>query len=98
MFMNPETDPAEPPAISAVTDQKELWDRYKAPAPPANTMLANRTSSARAPDAMKTPAITIEAAARKHRPTRGPRHLVSRSLIVPPRRQQTSIARNGNME
>src|ERR1017187_5669781 len=39
IFMMPETVPAEGPAISAVTDQKELCERYKAPAPHARTML-----------------------------------------------------------
>src|SRR5262249_32694571 len=34
MFMNPETDPEDGPARSAVTDQKELCARYRAPAPP----------------------------------------------------------------
>src|ERR1039458_7002748 len=37
IFITPETVPAEGPAISAVTDQKELCDRYKAPAPHAST-------------------------------------------------------------
>src|ERR1039458_6169771 len=38
IFITPETDPAEGPAMPAVTDQKELWDRYTEPAPPATTM------------------------------------------------------------
>jgi hypothetical protein len=42
IFIKPETDPDDEPAISAVTDQKELCARYKAPAPPANTRLASR--------------------------------------------------------
>ena len=42
IFMKPETEPEEAPAISAVTDQKELWDKYSAPAPPASTTLASR--------------------------------------------------------
>ena len=42
IFITPDTDPAEAPAMSAVTDQKELCDRYSAPAPPANTTLARR--------------------------------------------------------
>ena|SRR5579859_6254701 len=41
MFMNPETEPEDGPAKSAVTDQKELCARYKAPAPPASTTLAS---------------------------------------------------------
>ncbi len=98
MFMKPDTEPAEDPAISAVTDQKELCDKYSAPAPPASTMLATRAPSTCEPKAMKMPATTIANAASAQRPIRGPRHLVSRSLIVPPRRQQTSIARKGSME
>src|SRR5512146_492766 len=42
MFMKPETEPEDGPAMSAVTDQKELCERYKAPAPPASTTLASR--------------------------------------------------------
>jgi hypothetical protein len=40
--MKPDTEPEEAPAMSAVTDQKELWDKYSAPAPPASTTLASR--------------------------------------------------------
>jgi hypothetical protein len=36
MFIVPDTAPAEEPPISALTDQKELCDRYNVPAPPAN--------------------------------------------------------------
>ena len=42
IFMNPDTDPEDAPAMSAVTDQKELCERYNAPAPPASTTLASR--------------------------------------------------------
>src|SRR5689334_7837455 len=37
MFISPDTDPEDAPAISAVTDQNELCERYSAPAPPAST-------------------------------------------------------------
>src|ERR1017187_10107337 len=49
IFITPETVPAEGPAMSAVTDQKELWERYKAPAPAASTMLASRASATSVP-------------------------------------------------
>src|SRR5271165_2889486 len=98
MFIKPETDPQDEPAISAVTDQKELWARYKAPAPPASTTLARRAPRTCDPQAMKTAANAIAKAARPHRPSRAPCHLVSRSLMVPPRRQHASIARKGSME
>jgi len=39
--MKPDTEPEEVPAISAVTDQKELWDKYSAPAPAASTTLSS---------------------------------------------------------
>src|SRR5580704_1611958 len=37
IFITPDTDPAEAPAMSAVTDQNELCDRYSAPVPHAST-------------------------------------------------------------
>ena len=40
--MKPDTEPEDAPAMSAVTDQKELCDKYSAPAPPASTTLASR--------------------------------------------------------
>ena len=54
MFITPETVPAEAPPRSAVTDQKELAERYSAPAPPASTIVARRASAACVPSAMKT--------------------------------------------
>jgi hypothetical protein len=42
IFMKPDTEPEDAPAMSAVTDQNELWERYRAPAPPASTTLASR--------------------------------------------------------
>src|SRR5213080_3458811 len=44
MFMTPKTEPADAPAISELTDQNELCERYKAPAPPARNTLADRKS------------------------------------------------------
>src|SRR5664280_2604865 len=59
MFITPETDPAERPAMSAVTDQKQLVERYSAPAPPASTMLATRASCARIANTMKPAASAM---------------------------------------
>src|SRR5580700_5653152 len=98
MFIKPETDPEEEPAISAVTDQKELWDKYRAPAPPARTTLARRAPRTCDPQAMKIAARIMDTAATPHRPSLAPCDLVRRSLIVPPSRQHTSIARKGSIE
>ena len=51
-------------AMSAVTDQKELCAKYKAPAPPANTTLASRALSTSAPNARNTAASAITTDAR----------------------------------
>jgi len=72
IFITPETDPAAAPAMSAVTDQNELCDRYSAPAPPANTTLARRALSTCVPRAIKTAASAMPATATPHRPTRLP--------------------------
>src|SRR6266404_700279 len=72
VFMNPETTPEDPPAMSAVTDQKELWARYSAPAPPAITTLASLALCTCAPRVMKTPANAIATRATPQRPKRGP--------------------------
>ena len=45
IFITPEAEPADAPAMSAVTDQKELCERYSAPAPPASATLASRALS-----------------------------------------------------
>src|SRR5207248_4218489 len=92
IFIKPETEPEEGPAISAVTDQKELCARYNAPAPPAKTMLARRALSTSEPRARKMAAIMMTTAAKMQRPTRGPRQRVKRSLINPPIAQPAAIA------
>src|SRR5215471_12898849 len=97
MFISPETDPDDAPAISAVTDQNELCDRYNAPAPPARTTLASLALSTCDPRARNTPASAIANAARTQRPTRGPFHFVSRSFSVPPSKQAINIAINGSI-
>src|SRR5690349_12877972 len=53
MFITPETDPAEAPPMSALTDQNELCEIYNAPAPPASTMTARATLPTSAPAARK---------------------------------------------
>jgi len=70
MFMNPDTEPENDPPMSALTDQKELCDKYKAPAPPASTTLASRALSTFEPNARKTAASAIANAATPHLPTR----------------------------
>ena len=52
--MKPETEPEEPEAISAVSDQNELCERYSAPAPPARTMLASPALCACEPNVRNT--------------------------------------------
>src|SRR5271157_400180 len=98
MFMNPETDPADVPAISEVTDQNELCDRYSAPAPPARIRLAKRVSRAYVLVAIKIVHSAMLAAATQQRPTRLFTRSVTKSLIHPPSGEQTAIARNGSME
>src|SRR5689334_16664662 len=72
MFMTPETLPAEVPPRSAVTDQKELAERYSAPAPPARTTVASRASVASGPIARKHAASAMLAHATPQRPMRFP--------------------------
>jgi hypothetical protein len=70
IFIVPETMPEYSPAKSAVTDQKQLWDKYKAPAPHAKTMLAVCALCVLDP-ARRSTAVNARAnAGRKHRPTR----------------------------
>src|SRR6185312_3863735 len=45
IFMTPETEPAERPPMSELTDQNALCAKYRAPAPPARTTLASRASA-----------------------------------------------------
>ena len=58
--------------MSAVTDQKVLWERYKAPAPAASTMLASRASATSVPSAMNSAESPIQATATPQRPARFP--------------------------
>src|SRR4051795_3679453 len=95
MFITPETDPEERPAMSAVTDQNELCDRYSAPAPPARTTLASRVLATSDPVARKTAVSSIAMAPRPLRPTRALIRDVSASFISPPMGHVTAIARKG---
>src|ERR1700730_5912018 len=97
MIMNPETDPENPPAISAQTDQKELCERYSAPAPPASTTLAKRALCTLEPKARNTPASPSPIKATPHRPMRLPARRVSQTLTSPPRGQHAAIARKGSV-
>src|SRR5216683_2144026 len=97
IFMKPETEPEKAPPISALTDQKELCDRYSAPAPPARMTLASRALPTLEPKARKTPARAIPATATPQRPQRRPLRRVSQSLSRPPSGQLTAIARNGSV-
>src|SRR5689334_5456779 len=96
--MSPETEPAERPPISELTDQNALCERYKAPAPPASTMLASRASATWVPSATKIAARIIAPQAERQRPTRLPYRCVMRSLTHPPSEQQSAMAANGSME
>src|SRR5581483_4374461 len=98
MFMSPETVPAEGPAMSAVTDQYELCDRYNAPAPPASTMLASFALSTCVPSATKTAARPMPTAASPHRPIRLPYAFINRSLRKPPASEPPAIAMKGSIE
>src|SRR5260370_37449925 len=93
MFVKPETEPEKAPPISALTDQKELCERYSAPAPPARITLARRALPTLEPKARKTPARAIPATATPQRPQRRPLRRVSQSLSTPPSRQPIAIAR-----
>src|SRR5580704_7492858 len=97
MFIKPETEPHDAPPMSAVTDQKELCERYSAPAPPARTTLATRALATVEPKARNAAARIIATTARPQRPTLFPRHFVSESLTKPPSGQHAAIARNGSM-
>src|SRR5579862_3424557 len=98
MFIKPETVPEDGPAMSAVSDQKELCDRYNAPAPPASTTLASLALLTREPKARKIPASAMANAASAQRPTRAPFHFVRRSFKTPPSRHAINIAVNGSIE
>src|SRR6266404_7443360 len=95
MFMNPDTEPENEPPMSALTDQKELCDKYKAPAPPASTTLASRALSTLEPNARKTTASAIAKEATPHLPTRRPAPRVSMSLRSPPSGQEIAMAKIG---
>src|ERR1039458_3105197 len=97
MFITPETEPAELPARSAVTDQNELCDRYSAPAPPAKMRQASCALRASIASEMKHPERAMAAAANRQRPTRFPRRRVRESLIQPPSGDATAIAINGSI-
>jgi hypothetical protein len=97
MFMNPDTEPENEPPMSALIDQKELCDKYKAPAPPASTTLASRALSTLEPNARKTAASAIAKQATPHLPTRRPALRVSMSLTSPPSGQEIAMARKGSV-
>src|SRR5215469_2088904 len=80
IFITPDTAPADGPAMSALADQKELWARYSVAAPPARTTAASRASTIVGPMPMNTAASVAAADAKRHRPIRGPKVLVRRSL------------------
>jgi len=68
IFITPETAPAELPPTSALTDQNELCDRYKAPAPPARTITAKGTLFTWVPATRNTAQRTVDTAATMQRP------------------------------
>src|SRR6266436_2451990 len=84
MFIKPDTEPEDPEAISAVTDQNELCERYSAPAPPARTTLASRALCTCEPNVRKTAVKRSPKTAMPARPIRFPYKRVSLSLIAPP--------------
>src|SRR5580704_8338880 len=97
MFMKPDADPAQSPAISAVTDQYELCERYRAPAPPERTMLATAGLAAREPITKNTAARSNPRRATPQRPTRLPYERESTSLIAPPDKLQATMASGGRV-
>src|ERR1017187_8138791 len=97
MFIVPDTAPAERFPISALTDQKELCERYNMPAPPANTRLANCALATCDPSAIKRAASPMATDANKHRPMRLPYDRVSTSLIQPPSNDPTAMAMKGSI-
>src|SRR5258707_15203045 len=97
IFMKPETEPEKAPPISALTDQKELCERYSAPAPPARITLARRGLPTLEPNARKTPARAIPTTATPQRPQRRPLRRATQSLSRPPSGQLIAIARNGSV-
>src|SRR5467141_4395958 len=84
MFMKPDTEPEDPEAISAVTDQNELCERYSAPAPPARTTLASQALCTCEPKVRKTAVKRSPKTAMPPLPIRFPYSRVSLSLIAPP--------------
>src|SRR5579859_7086859 len=98
MFMKPETLPAEAPPISAVTDQKLLWERESAPAPPARTNTASCVFCAREPTMRKIAARASAKTAILQRPARGPHFFAKASFTHPPASEQTAMARKGKVE
>src|SRR5947209_12965137 len=97
MFIKPETDPEEPEAISAETDQKALCERYSAPAPPARMTLATRAFAAREPSTRKIVVSPRPRNAMLARPIRFPYRRVSASLMAPPSGLQMAMARKGKV-
>src|SRR5258708_25774648 len=94
--MKPETEPEDPEAMSAVTDQNELCERYSAPAPPARTILAMRALCTCEPTARKTAVKKSPKTAMLHLPMRFPYSSVSLSLIAPPSALHAAIARKAS--
>src|SRR5262249_577581 len=90
--------PDDAPPISAVTDQKELWDKYKAPAPPVRTSTATRALVAVEPITRKIAASAIPNTAIPRRPVRAPLCRLTKSLKMPPSGEHTAMARKGSIE
>ena len=97
IFMNPDTEPEKGPPMSALMAQKELCERYNAPAPPARMTLANGALSTMDPHARKMPVRPSPTAATPHLPALRPTRLVRKSATRPPSAQPTAIARKGSV-
>src|ERR1700758_3558773 len=92
-----ENRPEDRPARSTETDQNELCDRYRAPAPAARMTPAAAALRACEPRTRKTAVAASASPANPHRPARSPHRPAIQSLSAPPTRQQDVMERKGNI-
>src|SRR5665213_1240708 len=97
MLIMLENGPELIPAISIATDQKELCERYRAPAPPARINPAAAGLLAREPSRRNAAVRQSALDASQQRPARRLQRRDSQSLSTPPARQHTVMQRNGNI-
>src|SRR3954451_1305127 len=92
-----ENNPEDRPARSTETDQNELCDRYRAPAPAARMTPAAAALCACEPRTSKAAVAASASAAKPQRPAGSPQRAEIQSLSAPPARQQIVIERKGNI-